>query len=79
MQDEYPPESPIKFSPCRRCPICRMGYYIIDEKWLFTPNYFSNKGILFYLFFYQSPQKIEDYACNGYKYLYRLFRDKIMR
>ena len=53
-------------------------YHITDGKFLFNPNYYNDKGIWFYLLFYQSPRKLEDYSCNGYKYLHRLFRKNII-
>ena len=46
------------------CPICRNNYHQQFEKWTFNPNYYQDKGILYY----QPPRDIACVTWNGYKY-----------
>ena len=48
----------------RSCPICRGKYHRQVEKWTFDPNYYQNKGILFY----QPPRNLANVTWNGYQY-----------
>ena len=46
---------------------------------LLSQTDYSNEGMWFHLFFHQLSRKIEEYSCNGFKYLYRLFIKNIFK